>query len=136
MGTMMETAVPMMGAPAMQEVGGFGAQALPAMSAMPAMQMAAPAASAMPMMGAPVMQGFGGFGTQALPAMGGGGFGTQALPGILRKDGGRTQTTHDNPIFVCHSSDENLYLNNTSSGKLFIGLSPFFCHAVTLQCAM
>merc|ERR1712129_417430 len=107
--TMVETAVPMMGAPA---------------------------ASAMQMMGAPVMQEFGGFGTQALPAMGGGGFGTQALPGILRKDGGRTQTTHDNPIFVCHSSDENLYLNNTSSGKLFIGLSHFFCHAVTLQCAM
>merc|ERR1740129_772583 len=104
------------------------ASAPTAISAMPAMPWGAPAVSA--------MQGIGGFGTQALPAMGGGGFGTQALPGILLKDGGRTQTTHDNPIFVCHSSDENLYLNNTSSGKLFIGLSPFFCHAVTLQCAM
>ena len=59
----METAIPMMqapglrmGAPATQKFGGFGARALPVMSAMLVMLMAATAASAMPMMGALIAQ--------------------------------------------------------------------------------
>jgi len=93
MPTMVETAVPMM-QPTMLEgaVPMMQTSAPTAISAMPAMQMGAPAVSAMPMMGdamtvqvnpATAMQGIGGFGTQALPAMGGGGFGTQAMPGVL-----------------------------------------------------
>merc|ERR1712060_158723 len=91
--TMVETAVPMM-QPTMLEsaVPMLQTSAPAAISAMPAMQMGAPAVSAMPMMGdamtvqvnpATAMQGIGGFGMQALPAMGGGGFGTQAMPGVL-----------------------------------------------------
>jgi hypothetical protein len=54
-----------------------------AMSAMPAMQMAAPSGSAMPMMGTPAMQGIGAWGAQSLPAASGGGFGMQGMPGFL-----------------------------------------------------
>merc|ERR1712029_1301758 len=70
--TMVETAVPMM-QPTMLEsaVPMMQASAPTAISAMPAMQMGAPAVSAMPMMG----DAMSGFGTQVLPAMGGGGFG-------------------------------------------------------------
>merc|ERR1711862_386225 len=79
--TMVETAVPMM-QPAMFETAAPMMQPT-AMSAMPAMQMAAPSGSAMPMMGTPAMQGIFGFGAQSLPARSGGGFGLQGLPGAL-----------------------------------------------------
>merc|ERR1712176_331519 len=73
--TMVETAVPMMQPMMMESVVPMMQTAAPAaFSAMPAMQMGAPAASAMPMIGnamaaqafpATAMQGIGGFGTQA-----------------------------------------------------------------------
>merc|ERR1712013_257612 len=73
--TMVETAVPMMQPTMMETTVPMMQTAAPtAFSAMPAMQIGAPAVSAMPMMGnamaaqafpATAMQGIGGFGTQA-----------------------------------------------------------------------